>query len=446
MEYKTKRLDKVSAELVIQHSGEEVQDAYKKAYLKARGKVKVKGFRPGKAPLDLVEKELGESVITDAANILISETYENIFEEIDPPPYNVPQFEIVSFDKDSGAEFTGKYDTWPEIKIGKYKKIKATKDDPTVSEETVNADLLALQNQHAIVKAKEEEETAQTGDVVAISMELTHEGTQLYNNENAFFTLGEVDFPPQINDKLAGLKKNDEYSYETTIDDGFADSRFAGKTIQVKGEIKQVQSKELPELDDDFAQDLGEYESLDQLKDQIRTGYKNMADSVLKGRAIDEIILEIVNGAKLDIPPSMLRNEFDYRISLIKRQAGIEKEEFTVGDLAELTGRSVEDVTKEVEEIAERHVKERLVLIDIADKEGLTISDEEVEEEFNKRWGAYIKPDQMKELKKRQDLRVEIEERLIMDKAINWVYDNGEIKKGKEVSYESLREEGVFER
>jgi trigger factor len=441
MEFKAKKTGGATAEITINNTSEEVEAAYQKAYEKAAASVKIPGFRKGKAPIAMVEKQLGDSVINDAARELIGESFEKIAGEIDPTPINVPKFDVQQFDRASGATFVGTYDIYPEVKLGKYKKVKVEVDSPSVSDETVDGEVEKLRQQQAILHPREDA-TAVDGDLVTIDLNILNGKKSLYKGNDIRFKVGEAGFPPEINERTKELKAGDSLEYETTVAEDFQDQKFAGKNIQVQMTVKQIQFTELPELNDEFAKDQGEYESLADLKKKIKEDLMKATENVLNDRAKEDALKAAAEDAKMDLPESMIESEFDQRIKQVRSRVG--NDNLTLEQIAGLTGKTTDELGNEFMEIARQAVREKLVLREIADKEEIAVSDEEVDTEFDTRWSQYLSPEQLKDFKTNSGMRDDVKSRMLYIKVLDWILENAEKKKGKEITYEQLVQEGAF--
>ena len=442
MDFSTNKNGATTVEITVKNTPEEVQEAYHQAYLAARKTFKAPGFRKGKAPLEMVEKQLGESVAGDAAKELIQAVFEAIYDDLDPRPISSPSFDIKSFDRNEGAEFVGVFDVLPDIKLGEYKSIKIVKDEPEVSQETLDAELERIRQQNSILHTREEGEAVAEGDYVTVSIQIHDEGEELYRNDDAGFRQGEVDFPPEINAKLPGLKNGEECTYKTKVADDFSDARYAGKEITVSFTVKQISYPEIPELNDEFAKDLGEFENLDALKAKIREDYTNLTDQVLKNRAMDKLLDVVMESSELEAPASMVESDYKYRLNQIRNRIG--RKDMEITDLAAMTGKDADALESELREGATRSVKDRLVLGKIASNESIEVTQEEIEADFIARWSQYLPADRLRDMLKDEDVKEETRSRIEFRKALEWVFDHAKVEAGEKVSYEKLRDEGAF--
>jgi len=434
MEYKTKKNENATVQLTVTYDSDEVEAAYRNAYRKAARKVKIPGFRAGKAPIELLEKHLGDSVADDAAKLLISDSLHDLVENLDPHPVTLPKFEITAFDRKKGATYEGIYETLPEVKPGKYKKIKGTLDEVAISDEDLSGEIEHLQKNHAVMRSREGE-PSEDGDRINLDLEIKEGQKRLFQKKDLHFRVGEAVFPG-LDEHLKGVHDGEEKGYTITVPLEFPDPLYAGKEVQVSFTVHQVTYADLPELNDDFAKEVGPYETFDELKQSLRDEMKKEADRVLKGRCIDSIVGQIVVDSKIVIPESFIEKDISERIEQMKSR--IEKKDATVEELARLMGLSLEKFHAELRSVSEESLKKNLLLSEIAKRESIAVSTEDVKKEMSQRWN--LPEDQIDKLVENGAIREEIEGRLLYSACVDFLFQNGEIKKGAAVPYSSLNE------
>ncbi len=442
MEFKTKRKDNSAVKITVKNTPEEVAEAYKAAYVQAAKKVKVPGFRKGKVPLDMVERQLGDSVAGDAVRHLISDTLKEIVDELDPPPINMPQFDVESFDREKGAVFTGTYDTHPETKLGKYKKLKVTEDSCKVGDDEVNERIEDLRKQHATIKTREEEEAAENDDIVRVELAIREGDSTLYDNKEQQFQVGAEEQIPGLNNHLLGLKTGEERVFETEFAEDFPGKEFAGKKVSVSLKVNEIQYPEYPAVDDDFAQDAGEYENLEQLRAGLLKELRDKGKEVLGKRAKDSLLEKVVKDAKFSIPESIIKQEIQRRTDMIKQRAGMQ--EGGIPELAQMMGRETEDLEKELREFSERGIKENLALLEISREEEVSVEEAEVEAEIKTRFGSMMTDQQLKDWMKQDSIIDNVKSNLLFHKTLDWLLENAEVKKGKDIPFSELKKAEDF--
>lgn len=441
MDFKTKKLSETEVELTVTNEAEEVQAAFEEAYRQARAKLKLPGFRKGKAPLELVQKHLGDSVADDAARELIAAVFEDIAEDLDPKPITVPRFSAEEFSQDSGARFKGVYEAMPKIKLGKYKKLKVTEDFVKVSEEDIQSELEKLQKEKAPIVSREG--AAQMQDFATIDIDVSDQGKSLYRNAELRIQLGGNNTLPGIDEEIVGMQADETKEFQITLEEGFPDPNFAGKTLDVRVRLLSCQYPDYPEIDDEFAADVGDYETLADLKKKIREEQEGKAKDALKQRSMQNLVEQVSEASKFPIPASLIDSELQSRLQQIGQRVG--KQGLSIPEMAAMTGQKPEDLEKELRESAEKGVRDRLILQEITKEEKIEVTREDIVEEIKSRYGAFLPDDQMGRLFDNDRLREDVEGRLLYWKALERIYANADVKKGKERSLKELREEGVLQ-
>jgi len=433
MEYKTKKNENASVQIHVSHDSDEVENAYKEAYRQASKKVKIPGFRAGKAPLEMVEKQLGESVIEDAAKILISETMKDLMEKLDPPPINVPTFEVEKFDRTKGASYSGTYDTFPEVKPGKYKKIKGTLDVLSISQSDIDEYIENLRNRSAVLKSREES-PAEKGDQLTVDLNIKDSGKSLYTKKDAQFRLGEAGFPG-IDENLEGVKEGENRDFEVAIPEEFPDPKYAGKKLNISVQVHQCLFPELPELNDDFAKEINMGDSVKELREKVTKELTEHGEDLLKNKTYEDLLKKLVDESKLEIPRTMIEREFEHRVDQLKNRIGASKED-RLEDIAKKVGMNHETLKKDVEETSRKALGENLILLEVTKIENIQVTDDDIREEIKNRWS--LPEEQAETFLNSSELRQEMEGRLLFKKGLEFLFENAEIKKGKSVEYSSL--------
>ncbi|MCR9144355.1 MAG: trigger factor [bacterium] len=444
MDFKVKKLTEVTAEVTLKSTSEEVEAAFQRAYKKAQGKIKLPGFRAGKVPLAMVEKHLGDSVAEDAARELIAQAFEDVVEELDPAPISVPRFEIESFERGKGATFKGAYDSMPKVKLGKYKKIKVTEDVGKISDANIQAELTRVQKERSTLQTRPEGDGAENDDFITASIDVkdSEGGKNLFHNENFRFQLGAGQSLPGMDEQVVGMKYDETKTFDLQMEDSFPDPNFAGKKISVELKIKDCQFAELPELNDEFAKDMGEYETLAEYKDSVRETLEEQAKTALKQEAMNGILEQIVEGSKIHVPDSVVENEVQQRFEQIKQRMG--NQDLDMDGLAQISGQTREKLDADLKESALKGIHDRLVLREITETETIEVSDEEVAEEIQKTYGQFLPPEQMKDIVGNENIAGDVRGRLLYVKSLEWIYENGDVRKGKEVALDALKERGLL--
>lgn len=440
MEFKTKKQDNATVELIIKFKPDEVNDAYQKAYQKAQKKFKLPGFRAGRVPLDLVEKHLGESVVEEALHELVHSALDEIISDLNPQPISVPRFtEVEQIDRAKGATIKGQYDTFPIIKLGKYRKIKVTEDQPVIKDEHIQKELERLQQERATLMTREG--AAQMEDYVQLDIQIRRKdtGKNLYKNQNLNVQLGKTATLPGLDEHLVGMHAEEEKEVDLDIDEDFPDAKFAGNTVTARVKVLDCKFASYPELNDEFAKDVGEYENLAALKSKLRDDMDKEARRALKSRSTQEILNAIVEGSKLIVPDSLIQNEVDRRIEQLGQRLGMKKP--TLDDLVRISGENRDKLEADLKAGAQKAVYDQLVVSEISKEIKLEVEQSEIEKEVQERFGQMIPPDQMQRFLQNEELLDDVRSRLLFMKSLDWIYANADVRPGREVAYDELQSE-----
>lgn len=440
MEFKTKKLSDVSVELAVKNTAAEVQEAYRAVYRKAQAKMKLPGFRVGKAPLELIERNLGESVAEDALRELIASSFSQIVEKLDPAPISAPRFEVESFDRQKGAAYKGAYESMPKVKLAKYRKLKIQEDRVAIAEKDIEEELERMRKERGHLVSRED--GARLEDYATLRIAVTHGGENLYNNDELRARLGAGNTLPGVDDQIVGMKSGEKRQFEVQIESDFGDPRFAGKLLQVDVELLDLQQIELPELNDEFARDLGEFNTLADLKTKIRNSLESEGQQALKQKAAQQALDQLVSETKLPLPETLIEQELESRTEQLRQRLG--NKELSLDDIARLAGQPAEGFRQDMRNSAEKTVRERLVLRELIEAEELAIQPAEVEAEIRQRYGALLPENQLPQLLANENLREEVEGRLLFRKAMDYLYTQADRKNGAQISLAQMREQGLL--
>ncbi|MBW7858286.1 MAG: trigger factor [Leptonema sp. (in: Bacteria)] len=445
MEYKVKKKSDTIAEISFTAGIEDIDQAYEKAYQNARAKVKVPGFRPGKAPMDVVKKQLGDSVIEDAANILIIDSYNKVIEEIEPAPVSRPSFKLSKFEPKKIAEFEAEYEYMPEVKVSKYKKIKIEQDIAEFDDSLYDVVIKRIQDQNVLMVPKEGQPVAD-GNVVTIDLQilLSSNKKELYkNSELEFDTKGSEVFPG-LKEAILNRKADESDSYTIDVDNSFGDRRYAGKNVTVNFKIIDIKAKELPPVNDELASQAGDFKTLIELKEDIKKKILESADQYLKNKAVESLIQQVIEKNQLNLPNAVVESETERILVNLSRRLGIaEGQRISLEGLAEITGKSVDEVSQQYKDMAVENIKVQLFVEEIAKLESIEVADTDIDTEIvNRLNDAGQENEAMKEqLLKDSNFRHSLKHELITKKTLDWLYNNADVKKKDKVSCKTLVDE-----
>ncbi|WP_342432502.1 trigger factor [Neobacillus sp. FSL H8-0543] len=379
--------------LTFEVSAEKVNEGLTSAFNKVVKQVNVPGFRKGKMPRAMFEKRFGvEALYQDALDFIFPEAYGNAIDETGINPIDQPEnvdFDLDEMGKDKPFTFKATVQVKPEVKLGEYKGLEVEELDTTVTDEDVAKEIETLQNRQAELVVKEEG-AAELGDTVVIDFEGFVDGEAFEGGqaENHTLELGSGSFIPGFEEQLVGLATGDSKEVEVTFPEEYHAAELAGKPAVFKTTVHEIKGKELPELDDEFAKDVDdEVETLDALKEKIKTRLENSKKHEAEHHLRDSVVEQAAANAEVEIPEVLIENEtkrmlqeFEQRLS----QQGMNLElyfQFSGQDEAALRGQMKEE--------AEGRVRVNLTLEAIVEAENLEVSDEEVDAELEKMAGMY---------------------------------------------------------
>jgi len=438
MDYKLKKNDDATVEITVKHNRQEVEGAYRKAYEKARAKVKLPGFRPGKAPLDLIEKHLGESVAEDAARILLVDTLRDLVDTLDPAPIDVPEFAVEEFDRQKGATYKGKYDTAPVVKLGKYRKIKIQTRKLHIPDDTLAEELNKLQRKHGALRLKEEGTVAKD-DFVTVHLKVSGEDGVLFERPEYQFQSGTLEVNiPELSRETQGKAAQDTFSYQADFPNTFPDEKLAGRSLKVEGTVLRIEELDLPALNDDFAKDVGDFESLASLKEKMVTEMREHGENLLRQELEESLISAIVADARIVVPRTMIRSAVERRLESLAQRTG---KKLSLPELAELISRDARELETEMHKDAERSVARQVAILEIIKKESITVSDDEIEAELKGAFAGYLASDQLEKLLGDEKLRDDARGRKLFKKCLDWLIENANLNQEKTVTFRDLIKE-----
>ncbi len=395
-----------NVDFIIEIPEEEFEKAVQKAYLKNRGKFNIPGFRKGKVPRKIIEINYGvEMFYEDAINIVLPEAYNNAVEELSLHPVEQPNVDIEEIEK--GKPVVVKIDVTvkPEVELSEYKGIEVEKIEYNVTEEIVTEELKTVQEMNARI-TDAGDRAVEEGDLLTIDFEGFVDGEAFEGGkaEGQELEIGSNKFIPGFEDQLVGKNKDEEVNVVVTFPEEYHEESLKGKEATFKVIINEIKEKELPELDDEFAKDVSEFDTLEEYKASIREKLEEEYSSKEKSENENNVIDAVVESAKVDIPEVMIESqletelgEFDYNM----RAQGINLEQYL-----QMTGSNEEDLKNQLRPMAEKRVRGDLVLEAIASKEGIQATDEDIDSKLEEMADSYKQDNKEKFIKdmKKRDL------------------------------------------
>ena len=417
------KLEKSMVELQFSIDAETFKAAVNNAFKREGKKYAIPGFRKGKAPRHMIEKMYGSDIFHyDAVNDLFPEAYEAAVKEAKIDVVGRPDPEVVSMSEADGVVLKVKVAVKPEVELGEYAGLTVTKEAKNVNEADVDAEVKRMQDRHGRLLTREG--AAENGDTVDIDFEGFVDGKAFEGGkaEHYSLVLGSGSFIPGFEDQVVGHSAGEEFDVNVKFPEEYGAAELAGKDATFKIKLHEVKYKELPALDDDFAKDVSEYDTLDELKDSIRNNIKTNLDKQAEQKVENDLMDQVIANMKADIPDAMvdsrideLVQDFEYRIS----QQGLK-----LADYLKYMGMNIEQFRAQFKEQADKQVKMRLAMEAIVAKEGITASDEEFEEEVKRIADAYkMEADKVKSIVDAAAVKAD----LAINKAIDFVKEKANV-------------------
>ena len=399
MSVQVEKLEKSMAKLTITVEAVKFDAAVDSAYQKNKGKIALPGFRKGKAPRAMIEKMYGTGVFyEDAANELIPEAYETAAKESELEIVAQPEIEVTQMEKGTDFIFTATVAIKPEVTLGDYKGIEVEKKEAEVSEEEITAEIDKAREANSRLITIEDRAT-EDGDTVIIDFDGYVDGKQFEGGyaEDYTLVLGSHSFIDNFEDQLVGKNLGEDVEVNVTFPEEYHVDELKGKPALFKVKIKEIQKKELPELDDDFAQDVSDFDTLDEYKADVEKKILENKENQIKREQEDQIIEKIIENAQMEIPQQMITaqtrqmtQEFAQRL----QSQGLSLEQYM-----QFTGLTPQKMMEDLEPQALKRIQSRLVLEAVVAAENIEASDEEIDKELENMASMYqMEIDKLKEL------------------------------------------------
>ena len=412
-------------ELEIEISAEDFEAAIEKAYLKARKNIAMPGFRKGKAPRKLIEKEYGEQVFfEDAVNLLYAPVVNGAVEESGLELVTRPEVEVTEISKENGVKLKATCITKPEVEVKDYKGIEVEKVVNPVTDEDINKQLDALREKNVTVETVDDR-AAENGDDVVIDFEGFKDDVAFEGGKAEDFTLslGSGQFIPGFEDQIVGHNAGEDFDINVTFPDEYQVKELAGAPAEFKIKLKSISKKVMPELDDDMVKDSTEFDTVDEykadVKKKLEEANEKHADSEVEAKIFDKVIENMT----AEIPQVMFDNRVNEMIGELEQR--LAPQGISLDLYMQYTGQTIDTVKKAYAEQAEKQVKLRLALEKIAKLENIEVTEDELKAEFDKLAEAYkLDVDQIKQFIHDDDLKKDI----AVGKAVDLIKDAAVIK------------------
>lgn len=424
MSLQVEKLEKNMAKLTIEASAQDFENAIQKAYQKNKTKVNVQGFRKGKAPLAIIEKMYGASVFyEDAANELIPDAYEKAAIESGLDIVSRPDIDVVQIEKGKSFIFTAEVALKPEITLGKYKGIEVEKKAITVTDEEILEKINKEREQNSRTITVDDR-AVQDGDITTIDFEGFVDGTPFEGGkgEDYSLTIGSHSFIDNFEDQLIGKAIGEEIEVNVTFPEEYQATELAGKPALFKVTVKEIKVKELPEIDDDFAQDVSEFDTLDEYKENIKATIKESKEKESKTVKENDVVDKIIENSIMDIPEQMVNSQVSQMAEEFAQR--MQYQGLSLEQYFQFTGMDAKKFMENLRPQAMKRIQSRLVLEAVAKAENIEVSEEELDKELKGMAEKYqMETEKLNELISQKE-KEQIKEDIAVQKAVDFVIEN----------------------
>ena len=423
MSLQVEKMEKNMAKLTIEVAAEDLEKAMQNAYQKAKGRISIPGFRKGKAPRKMIEQMYGKGVfLEDAVNALIPEHYSKALAECDLEIVSQPTIDITQAEPGKALIFTAEVATKPEVTLGDYKGVEVPKTEINVTDEDVDAEIKKEQEKNSRT-INVEDRGAQLQDVVTIDFEGSVDGVPFDGGQATEYplTLGSNTFIPGFEEQLVGAKVGDDVDVKVTFPEEYQAKELAGKEAIFKCAVKKIEAKELPELDDDFAKDVSEFDTLAEYKEHVKTNLEDKKANEAKRAKEDAAVDKAIENAQMDIPEAMLMTQCRQMLDDFSRR--MQSQGLSMDQYFQFTGMTADKMMEDMKPQALKRIQTRLVLEKVAEVENIQPTEEEVNEEISKMAEAYkMEADKLKELLGERELE-QMKKDMAVQKAVTVIAD-----------------------
>ena len=421
MSVQVEKLEKNMAKLTVEVPAENVEKAIQGAYNKMKKSINIPGFRKGKAPRQLIEKMYGKEVFyNDAIDAMLPSAYSDAVEECGEEIVSHPQIDVVQIESGKPFVFTATVAVKPAVELGEYKGIQVEKAPIEVKDEEIEAQITKEREANSRTVTVDDRAVAQ-GDIVTLDFEGFVDGVAFEGGkgENYDLTIGSNTFIPGFEDQLVGAEIGKELDVNVTFPEEYGAKELAGKAAVFKCKVNGIKVKELPAVDDEFAQEVSEFDTLDEYKADIKAKLlKEKEDEAARAKE-DAVIGKIIEGAKMEIPDAMV--EYQTRQMLDEFAQRIQSQGISLDQYFQFTGLTYEHMMEQVKPQAERRIKSRLVLEAVAAAENIEATEEDFDAEVKRMAEGYkMEADKIKELMGEAGKK-QIMEDLAVRKAVDFV-------------------------
>ncbi len=424
MSVQVENLEKNTAKLTITVSADEFEKALQRAYLREKNRITVQGFRKGKAPRKIIEKVYGPQIFyEDAANYIIPTAYDDAVKESGVEVVSRPEVDVTQIEEGKDFIFTAQVAVRPAVTLGAYKNLEVEEEPVTVTDEEIENQLKEEQKKQVVMQDVDDR-PAQNGDIVNIDYEGFCDGKAFDGGkgENYDLTLGSGSFIPGFEDQLVGKNTGDKVDVEVTFPKDYHAENLAGKPATFKVTVNAIKKEILPEIDDEFASEVSDFDTLEEYKADLRKKTLDRKTKEAENRKKSDAVDKAVANAQMEVPDAMVDTQARDMVNNFARR--IQQQGMSIDQYLKYTGMTVDQLVEQTKPQALTNIQSRLVLEEVVKAENIQVSDEEVDEEIKKMADSYkMEADKVKESLGEENLKA-LREDLAVQKAADLIGDS----------------------
>ena len=423
MSLQVEKLEKNMAKLTIEVSAEELDKAMEKAYQKQKSRISLPGFRKGKAPRKMIESMYGKGVfMEDAVNSLVPQEYSKAIADCDLEIVSQPEINVTQMEPGKALIFTADVATKPEVTLGDYKGVEVPKTEIAVTDEEVDAEVKKEQDKNSRTVVVEDRAAA-NGDITTIDFEGFVDGVAFDGGKGSDYalTLGSGTFIPGFEDQLVGANTGDHVEVKVTFPEEYQAKELAGKEAVFQCDVKKIETKEVPELDDEFAKDVSEFDTLAEYKEDVKKNLTEKKEKEARTAKENAAVDKAIENAQMDIPDLMIQTQCRQMMDDFARR--MQQQGLSMDQYFQFTGQSMDKMMEDMKPQALKRIQTRLVLEKIAEVENIQPTEEEVNEEISKMAEMYkMEADKLKDLIGENEME-QMKKDMAVQKAVTLVAD-----------------------
>ncbi len=428
-------------ELQVEVPEDRVEQEYQSVFKSIQQKAKIDGFRKGKVPLNIIETRFKDVADSEAAESILKKTYFDVLNENGYTPIGQPEFDFNSIDRNKPFNYTVTFEVPPSVELIDYKGLTAEQVNAKVADQDVEREIEELRDKHATISKKEDGAEVEKDDQVTIQMKRIDdvEKDEIDSVEYRPYTMivGKSKEDHSIDKEIPGMKVGEEKEVKVKYPKDYSVDVLKGQKVTYLVKIDEINKRDLPGLDDEFAKDVGDYESLEDLKNKIRENLDNYVNEKSRSDVKAKLLRQIVENSTFDIPETMISKEMESIFQRVQQRVGYFAQD--INEFASVLNMDVNELSEKMREEATSSIKTTLTLAEIAKQEDLKVSEEQYNRVIQQIAEKNQKPvEEIEEIINEQGSRENIENELVLDTALDFIYDNAQVKQKKPVSLEEF--------